>query len=258
MAAATEHRVRSADGTEIACTGVGAGPPLVVVDGAGCWSGFNSQRPLAELLADSLTVVTYDRRGRGASAAGGRYAIAREVEDLAAVIASVGPSAAAYGISSGALLAMQAVAAGVPVSRLVLFEPPIADSPGPSPLTGELAALVAAGRHRDAALRFLTSIGVPAAVVDQLGPAMSALAAVAPTLVHDCVLSDATTVEVARRVPVPALVLDSGGSTGELTGWSAAVAAALPRGEHRSLPGAWHSVADADVAAAVRAFLLTP
>lgn len=255
MTAATEHRVRSADGTELACTRVGSGPPLVVVDGAGCWSGFNSSRPLAELLADELTVVTYDRRGRGASVAGGPYAIAREVEDLAAVIASLGAGAAVYGISSGALLALHAAAAGVPVARLVLFEPPIADSPGPSPLTGELADLVAAGRHRDAALRFLTSIGVPAAVVDQLGPAMSALVAVAPTLVHDCVLSDATTAEVARRVPVPALVLDSGGSTGELAGWAAAVAAALPRGEHRSLPGEWHSVADADVAAAVRAFL---
>ena len=141
------RRVRSADGTELDCTVVGSGPPLVVVDGAGCWSGFNSQRPLAELLADELTVVTYDRRGRGTSTGGGPYAIAREVEDLAAVIASGGPSAAVYGISSGALLAMQAAAAGVPVSRLVLFEPPLADSPGPSPLTGELAALVAAGNE---------------------------------------------------------------------------------------------------------------
>jgi pimeloyl-ACP methyl ester carboxylesterase len=258
VATTTGRRVCSADGTEIDCTVVGSGPPLVVVDGAGCWSGFNSQRPLAELLADDLTVVTYDRRGRGASAGGGPYAIAREVEDLAAVIAPVGPSAAVYGISSGALLAMQAAAAGVPVSRLVLFEPPIADSPGPSPLTGELAALVAAGRHRDAALRFLTSIGVPAAVVDQLGPAMAALVSVAPTLVHDCVLSDATTEEVARRVPVPALVLASGGSTGELAGWAAAVAAALPRGELRRLPGGWHAAADSDVAAAVREFLRSP
>jgi pimeloyl-ACP methyl ester carboxylesterase len=258
MTTATEPRVRSADGSRIACTVVGCGPPLVVVDGAGCWSGFNSQRPLAELLADDLTVVTYDRRGRGASTDTPPYAVAREVEDLAAVIASVGSSAAVYGISSGALLAMQAAAAGVPVSRLVLFEPPVADSPGPSPLTGELAALVAAGRRRDAALRFLTSIGVPAEVVDQLGPAMSALESVAPTLVHDCVLSDATTVEVARRVPVPTLVLDSAGSTGKLTGWAAAVAAALPRGDHRSLPGQWHAVADTEIAAVLRTLLRRP
>ena len=87
---------------------------------------------------------------------------------------------------------------------------------------------------------------------------MAALVSVAPTLVHDCVLSDATTVEVARRVPVPALVLDSGGSTGELAGWAAAVAAALPRGAHRRLPGEWHAAADTDVAAAVREFLRSP
>ena len=74
---------------------------------------------------------------------------------------------------------------------------------------------------------------------------------------HDCVLSDGTTAELARRVPVPTLVLDSAGSTGDLTGWAAAVVAALPRGEHRSLAGQWHAVADDDLAPVLREFLLS-
>ena len=258
MGTATEERVRSADGTEIAWTRTGRGPLLVVVDGAGCWSGFNSQRPLAELLADDATVVTYDRRGRGASTDTPPYAVAREVEDLTAVIAAVGPEAAVYGISSGALLAMHAATAGVPISRLALFEPPITDSPGPSRATARLSALVAAGRRREAALEFMTSIGVPAEVVDARGPVMSALESVAPTLVHDGTLCDVAPDEVARRVVVPTLVLDSAGSTRELTGWAAPVAAALPRGEHRSLPGREHAVPDADLAVVLRDFLRVP
>ncbi|WP_448616277.1 alpha/beta fold hydrolase [Modestobacter sp. URMC 112] len=254
MGTVTEERVRSADGTRIAWTRTGRGPLLVVVDGAGCWSGFNSQRPLAGLLAADATVVTYDRRGRGSSTDTPPYAVAREIEDLAAVIAAVGTGAAVYGVSSGALLAMHAAAAGAPVTRLALFEPPIADCPGPSRVTAELAALVAAGRRREAALHFMASIGVPAAVVDALGPAVSALESVAPTLVHDRVLCDVTPVEVARRVTVPTLVLDAGG-TGGLTGWATAVAAALPRGEHRSLSEREHAVPDAELAGVLRGFV---
>ncbi|GAB3143250.1 alpha/beta fold hydrolase [Microbispora hainanensis] len=44
-------------------------------------------RPLAALLRDAFTVCTYDRRGRGESSDTMPYAVAREVEDLRALIA---------------------------------------------------------------------------------------------------------------------------------------------------------------------------
>ncbi|WP_163869765.1 alpha/beta fold hydrolase [Myxococcus eversor] len=44
-------------------------------------------------------------------------AVAREVEDLAAVIAEAGGRAMAYGMSSGAALVLEAVGAGLPISR---------------------------------------------------------------------------------------------------------------------------------------------
>lgn len=52
-------------------------------------------------------------------------------------------------------------------------------------------------------------------------------------------------------VHVPTLVLDSEGSTGDLTGSAAQAAARLPNATHRSLPGEWHTVADDILAAAL-------
>jgi hypothetical protein len=49
---------------------------------------------------------------------------------------------------------------------------------------------------------------------------------------------------------VPTLVLDSQGSSNNLTGMAATVAEALPNSSHRSLAGAWHGVPD-DVLAPV-------
>jgi hypothetical protein len=51
-------------------------------------------------------------------------------------------------------------------------------------------------------------------------------------------------------VAVPTLVLDSEGSSDDLTGMAATVAKAMPNSSHRSLPGGWHGVPD-DVLAPV-------
>ena len=77
--------VRSADGTPIAFTKAGQGPPLILVDGALCSRSFGPMPKLATLLAPHFTVYTYDRRGRGASGDTLPYAAAREVDDLEAL-----------------------------------------------------------------------------------------------------------------------------------------------------------------------------
>ncbi len=78
--------VRSADGTTIAYERVGTAPPLVLVPGA--FGERSILRRLASALAPRFTVHTYDRRGRGDSGDRRPYAVDREVEDLAAVIAA--------------------------------------------------------------------------------------------------------------------------------------------------------------------------
>ncbi len=55
---------------------------------------------------------------------------------------------------------------------------------------------------------------------------------------------------------MPTLVLDSLGSTADLTGMAATVAAHLPYAQHQSLPGGWHGIEDQALASSIRAFLL--
>ena len=245
---ATSGSVRSADGTTIAYEGSGAGPALILVDAAGGYRAFGPMPGLAGLLATDFTVFTYDRRGRGESADTLPYAVEREVEDIAALIAEAGGSACLYGFSSGAMLALHAAAAGLAIPRLALFEPPIStedDRSAESAFNTELAKLVAAGRRWDAVELFHTSIGVPPEIITQMEPqSRAALESVAHTLVYDCVISNATSLDLVATVSAPTLVIDSSGTTGELPGWAAAVVGALPNGTHRSLVGEWHGVPD--------------
>src|SRR6478609_7251824 len=78
----------SRDGTSIAYRRHGDGPPVILVGGA--LSTAADEGPLAALLAPRFTVLTYDRRGRGASGDGGPWSPRREIEDLAAVAAAAG------------------------------------------------------------------------------------------------------------------------------------------------------------------------
>lgn len=255
----TAGHTRSADGTLIAYEVSGTGPPLILVDGAGSYRDMGSSRPLASRLSADFTVVAYDRRGRGASGDTLPYTIEREVEDLAALVDEVGGSAFAHGVSSGALLVLHAAASGVALPRLSLFEPPIGDEhdrAADEAFTAELASLVADGRDGEAVERFLTAIGVPAEVIEQMGPVRDALEGVAHTLVYDSRLSTATTLDLVASVPAPTLVVDSEGSSGDLSGWAAAVVGALPNATHRSLAGQWHQVPDEDLAPVLTEFFL--
>jgi pimeloyl-ACP methyl ester carboxylesterase len=116
--------ITSADGTTIAFDRTGAGPALILVDGAMCYRAAGPMRPLAERLTGSFTVYTYDRRGRGESGDTPPYTIDREVEDLAALVAEAGGTAYGYGISSGGALLLAAAAAGVEFNRLAFYEVP--------------------------------------------------------------------------------------------------------------------------------------
>jgi hypothetical protein len=95
---------------------------------------------------------------------------------------------------------------------------------------------------------------VPDPLLAGLQETMPVLEAVAHTLVYDCQISNATTTELLAKVPTPTLVLDSQGSSDDLTGWAASVAAALPDARHRSLPGGWHGVPVEVLAPVMRAF----
>jgi pimeloyl-ACP methyl ester carboxylesterase len=115
---------KSADGTVIAYDRAGDGPALVVVVGAFC--DRHTFVPPAELTG-LFTVYSYDRRGRGDSGDTQPYSPDREIEDLAAVVEAAGAGGSAvfaFGHSSGAALALQAAAQGVPFAAIAAYEPP--------------------------------------------------------------------------------------------------------------------------------------
>ena len=106
----------SRDGTLIAYDRSGRGPAVVIVDGTFGSRSFGPNVKLPAKLSAQHTVFHYDRRGRGDSGDTRPYAVAREVEDLEAVIDAAGGQACVYGISSGAVLAVDAA------RRLAAFE----------------------------------------------------------------------------------------------------------------------------------------
>lgn len=127
--------VISKDGTTIAYDKIGNGPPLILVDGALCYRESGPNGPLASELKEHFTVFTYDRRRRGESTNTPPYSVAREIEDIEALINEASGEAFLYGISSGAALALEAINAGLSVKKLALYEAPfiVDDSRDPVP-----------------------------------------------------------------------------------------------------------------------------
>jgi hypothetical protein len=161
--------VRSRDATTIAYERTGSGPALVLVDGALCSRSFGPSAKLAARLAPHFSVYSYDRRGRGQSGDTPPYSPAREVEDIAALVEAAGGSAALLGLSSGAALALEAAAAGVPVERVAAYEPPYVDDAGESGGAGHegrLKSLLASGDRGGAVKYFMRDmVGEPAFVL---------------------------------------------------------------------------------------------
>ena len=246
----------SADGTHIAYERTGSGPTLILIDAAGHFRANSPLGELGDLLVGDFTVVRYDRRGRGASTDTPPYTPAREVDDLAALIAAVGGPARLYGYSSGGLVALYGAAAGLDLHRLALLEPPIepaADDQEQRAFIARLRELTGA----DAVEFFLASIGVPAeALAGMRGTRhWNAMVSAAATLVYDSELSEALTTDLLGSVTTPTLVLDSEGSTDGLTHMARIAARLLPHAVHRSLPGEWHTVSPAVLAPVVGEFL---
>jgi pimeloyl-ACP methyl ester carboxylesterase len=114
----------SADGTPIVFDRRGSGPAVVLVHGAFTGRGHPTLTGVATALAPWFTVFDYDRRGRGDSGDTMPYAMEREIEDLAAVMAAAGGAAMVFGGSSGGALALEAAARLPEVTKLAVWEPP--------------------------------------------------------------------------------------------------------------------------------------
>ena len=247
------EKLFSRDGTAIAFDRVGDGPPVILVDGALCYRGLGPSKPLAELLAQHFTVFTYDRRGRGDSGNAAPYAVEREVEDIEALVNEAGGAAFIWGISSGAVLALEATNRLTGIKKVALYEAPfIVDDSHPA-MTDDWVRIkeaVAANRRSDAVKFFLKAVGLPGFVIAlmRLMPVWSRLKAVAHTLPYDgAIVQDNQRGEPlpANRwtcVTVPTLVMDGGKSPAWMRHANRSLANVLPNARHRTLEGQTHMV----------------
>lgn len=230
------QHVESADGASIAFRSSGSGEPLLLVHGS-CTSGVDWVL-VARHLRDRFTVVTMDRRGRGASGDGAGYSMEREVEDVSAVLDAVGARLLA-GHSFGALCCVRVAERRPDLEALVLYEPPM--SVTERHFHG-LRELLAAGRADFAVERFLVGAGVPENQVGSMrsAPVWGSLLDAAPTLPRE--LEAATSWRhPAEPIDVPSLLL-LGAETEDpvyLQGVEE-LEAAFPRMQRRLLPGQRH------------------
>jgi pimeloyl-ACP methyl ester carboxylesterase len=259
----TTKTVRSADGTTLAFDRYGDGPPLILVVGAFC--DRSSPRTLAEVLGRDLAVFTYDRRGRGASGDTPPYAVEREIEDLDAVIREAGGAAFVFGHSSGAVLALEAAARGLPISKLAVYEPPyIVDDTRarPDKLVERVRALIGSGQRREAMRLFLAEgPQVPAEGITAMeaSPGWSHMEALADTLPYDLAICGDQFMPGARLadIHVPTLGLSGGASPAWARNAVDAVVAAIPGAQHVSLEGQTHGAADDVLAPVLVRFFLS-
>ena len=272
--------VQSKDGTSISYTQSGAGPAVILVSGALGYRANGAGAQLARRLSHRFTVIDYDRRGRGESGDTPPYAVEREVEDIEALVDAVGGTASLYGMSSGAVLALEA-ASRLPdkVTKLAMYEPPLIVDDSRPPVRADyveaLNAAVAAGQPGRAVEIFMVdAVGIPAEFVAQMRnappmpaadgemtpPAWSDMESVAHTLAYDgAIMGDRMSGKPLqgdhwKTATMPVLVIDGGDSDTFMHTGADALAALLPNAQRRTLAGQTHAVSPDALAPVLESF----
>jgi pimeloyl-ACP methyl ester carboxylesterase len=246
-------QVISKDGTTIAFDKSGSGPALIIINGAMGYRAFYGDKPLASKLSNDFTVYTYDRRGRGESGDTKPYAVAREIEDIEAMIEDANGTAFLYGVSSGAALALLAAARLGPkkVSRLALYEAPY--GPDSEKEKADFAKqkkrineLIREGEPGDAAAFFVTALGTPPEALEGLrkSPDWAYMKSVDHTLAYDYeVLGDgAIPVGIAKTVGIPTLIMSGDKSFDFMRDTAENISRIMPNAHWKVLENQTHEV----------------
>jgi pimeloyl-ACP methyl ester carboxylesterase len=258
----------SKDGTKIAYDKTGQGPALIIV--AGAFQGRMAMAAYAEPLSKHFTVYNYDRRGRGESGDTQPYAIAREIEDIDALIQEAGGSAFVFGGSSGGVLTLDAAAHGSNITKLAVYEPPfvVDDSRDPVPenMVEQLKELVASGKKGDAAELFMIKGSLmPTDMVAGMRtqPYWSDVEAVAHTLVYDATIMEGTMrgasllVDRLSSVTIPTLVIYGGDGPAWSRNAAESLVTLLPRAKGKVLEGQFHTLTPDALTPVLEKFFLT-
>jgi pimeloyl-ACP methyl ester carboxylesterase len=250
-------KVISADGTEIAYERAGDGPTVILVGGRLDDGAENA--PLMTELAARFAVVNYARRGRGDSGDTLPYALDREVEDIAALIAEAGGPAHVFGASSGGALALEAAAAGLAIDRVAIYEVPypVGMVDVWRDYVERLAVALAEGRRGDALELFMRVAGASEeSIAAARGkPVWAQLERLAPTLAYDAAcLGDGRPPARLAAVACPVLALTGEDEAGFYRPAADAVVATVPTARRELLAGQGHVADPAVLAGALAQF----
>jgi pimeloyl-ACP methyl ester carboxylesterase len=258
--------VASSDGTKIAYTKQGSGPAIVLVDGASCYRRAGITPLLLPVLSQHFTVYAYDRRGRDESGDTKPYAIQKEIDDLAAVMAVAGGSPYVCSFSSGAALALYAVASGLKPAGLALYEPPFVvvddtDKPDNPDNVKIYEKLLSEGRRGDMVKHFLVKVvGLPAIFPFIMKTFMKKnwnnSVAVAHTFSYDQRIMDQSAsrppADVSATITVPTMVVYGTKTAPKLRKAAIALQKLIPGSRLKVLPRSSHFVKPAELVPLLR------
>ena len=248
--------ITSKDGTNIAFDQNGQGPALILVGGSfeqRAMQSETSNLAAHPILQQHFRVIHFDRRGRGDSTDNHPYAVEREVDDIDALISAVGGSAYISGISSGAILAMEAtIGLGSKVRKLAMYEPPFQYAGANTGIIltefrSQFTKAMAEGRRKDAVGHFLTMLGMPEEHLENLHqlPMWSMWEDIAPTLGYDAgLLGEDGSIPTGRaaRIAVPTLIMNGEASFPTLATVADTLAHAIPDAKRLTLKDQKHEV----------------
>lgn len=240
--------VISHDGTRIAYARSGEGPPLVLIHGTGIDHSYWD--PVAPELGRHFTVSSVDRRGRGHSGDTAPYAIQREFEDVAAMVASMAGDVFLVGHSYGALCSLEAALLTTNIGKLILNEPPMyttVEVTFPADAPAEILAYAGAGEWEKALVLLYEAGGMPEAELHRLRslPSWHARIQAAPTMLREILSVREYAFDPVRfkNLKTPVLLLVGGETSPVYTAATEALHVSLPNSRLAVLPGQPHDAA---------------
>jgi len=222
-------------------------------------------------LQQHFTVFAMDRRGRGDSGDTPPYAVEREIEDIAALIAGpAGGRASLLGYSSGSVVALEAAASGLPVDKVIMYEPPfvLPGSPFPPPpadYVETLNRMTASGDKDAAPAYFMQNVGMPPEAIEgaKKSPMWPIMQSIGPTIAYDGQFmfdgyyTAGKFPDRWKKATMPVLVVNGDKSFPFMPAAADAVAKALPNASRKTLSGQDHGPKPDAFAPVIREFLGT-
>jgi pimeloyl-ACP methyl ester carboxylesterase len=119
----TLETVTSRDGSTVTYRELGSGPGVILVHGG--FQAAQSFMSLAAALGDAFTLHVINRRGRGGSAPLlPDHSLQTDREDIAAIVRKTGASRI-FGLSSGAIITLEAARSLPELEKVAVYEPPL-------------------------------------------------------------------------------------------------------------------------------------